>query len=208
MIKRIALLSLFLILTGCIYVPLPFGEGNQLKLGLDGISFVDQDDKEYTVEQNENDDVIILDRMDKDGEKESITIGSNDDEIHIDMFGNDEDSAWHMGEKLELPYEVPENIPLSKDANIYQHMKNEEQTMINYMTEADINEVIQLYESYFRRHSFTDGPEVSEVDLGEGILKSFTAEKEGKTISVTIGSGDSNDGSHNVLISVVTNLTE
>src|SRR5699024_6914243 len=108
-IKRGMLLAgLLILLAGCINIPIPIGDGNTMKIGTDGISFVDEDDNEHKINIDEDNETFSIDGIGEDGEEYNFSFGDDDGNVSFNFSGDGQDSSMVMGENLELPFELPE----------------------------------------------------------------------------------------------------
>src|SRR5699024_10793287 len=105
----------------CINIPIPLGDGNKLKVGLDGISYVDADDTEVKFDLDSDEGTFSIDGVDADGEEFTYEISGDEEDgsIHFGMTGEDgEEYGMEAGENLEIPFAIPEDVPLMDDANV------------------------------------------------------------------------------------------
>lgn len=200
MVKRILLLAgLITLLSGCINIPIPLGDGNKLMVGTDGISFVNDEDTEYSFDLDGDEGSISIDGIGEDGEGFTYSTGEdgNATVTFTDEDGTERQSQ--IGENLELTFELPEGIPLPNNANIYQQMDLGGQMLVNFSTEQPIDELKEFYNSYFSG-SFVGGPIISDTGL-PGYVERFTAATDDYEIVVQI-TGEKGHNESNVTINV------
>lgn len=197
MVKRILILvGLMTVLSGCINIPIPLGDGTKLMVGTDGISFVD-DDQEYKFDIDEDEGTFSLDGV--DGDDFSI---SKDEDGGVSLTITDEDGTTfesQMGDNLDLSFELPEGVPLPDHANIHQQMDLGAQLLVVFTVDQSINEMKEFYSSYFSG-SFADGPIVTDTGL-TGYVEKFIAATDEYEINVQITGQEGKDES-NVAIDI------
>lgn len=125
------------LLAGCIAIPI--GDGNKLKISKDGITITDSEGGEH-----------------------SITVDADEGEVKVEGFGMDEDGELKVGENLDIPETFPKDIPLPKDANIFQASAIPNAVTIFYVTEVSTEEIDKMYEDYFNSGIFTEKPNIVE----------------------------------------------
>lgn len=191
--KRMLLLgSLLLLLAGCINIPI--GEGNKVKIGKDGISLVDKEDTEHTFEIDEENDSFNFETTNKDGDTQGFTLGGGEDgEMRLDILGDDEEYGVVRGDRLDLPFEMPEDIPIDTEANIKQHMKADHHTSVYYETPTHIDEVIDMYESYLDNKTLDEEPSVTDMSFDDATYKTYKAVSGDYYITLSIHSGDQDE---------------
>lgn len=200
MIKRTLLfIGLITILSGCINIPIPLGDGNKLMVGTDGISFVDDEDTEFSIDIDEDGGTFSIDGLGEEGNEVSYSVGEDGNATVTFM---DEDGTEHqsqMGENLELPFNLPEDVPLPNNANIYQYINAQGRMLVNLRTDDSLEQLKALYEPYFTG-SFQSGPVTTDLGMA-GFVEKYIAATNEYEIHVQLTGGD-NDSPSNVTIDI------
>lgn len=202
MIKQgLIFIGILFFLTGCINIPIPIGDGNTLTVGSDGITFTDKDKNEHSLNIDEENETFSIQGVDGDGEEYNVSLDGDDGNFNLNMTGFGEDNDWVMGENLELPFDVPENVPFADDANIYQYARGENNIMVNYFTDNPFDQVDEMYSQYFNSSSFVEEAYKTEASDEEAVFKQFTSSTKMNIVSVTVI-----QGSHEEMINVSINV--
>lgn len=155
--------------TGCFNIPI--GDGNKMKISKEGIKVTDEK-----------------------GDEHSITIDQDEGQMKMTGFGMDEDDdEVTLGQNLDVPKSMPDDIPIPDDANIFQSSDVTESTLIAYEVDTDPNEVDQLYEQYFNSDVFTESPEIAEEQSEGTLLKVYQAPRKDGVVRVQINGYDDNN---------------
>lgn len=187
MIKKALLFTgLIILLSGCVNIPIPLGDGNKLMIGTDGISFVDDEDTEYSFDFDENEGSISIDGMDGDGMTYSVDEDGTATVTFTDEDGMEMQSK--MGENLELPFDLPNNVPLPDDKNIFQYINADGRILVNYRTDQTLEQLKTFYDDYFSG-SFAGGPVTSDLGM-TGYIENYIAATDDYEIHVKIVGGD------------------
>lgn len=193
------LLVSLMFLTACINIPI--GDGNKLKVGKDGVTLTDskgekqkyefsEDRIEVTDEKGESQFEISEDGMkftDEEGKNHTITVDGDEDKIVMEGF-DDEGSevGFSMGEDVELPKDLPNDIPLTKDAQVIMATNSNTEVMVNYLTEEPIENIVLLYDEFYEKTSFEEEPEIVEQNYEEMYTKGYQAVRSDGDITVQI----------------------
>lgn len=156
------MLAIVLLLTGCINIPI--GDGNKMKISKDGITFTDEE-----------------------GGQHSITIDEEEGQVSMKGFGMDgEDEEISVGQNLDIPNSFPTDIPIPDNANIVQASSIQSVTTISFTTTIDIEQIVDLYESYLNSGILVAEPNVMDFQ-GEGsINKMYSGERKDGQLSIVI----------------------
>lgn len=185
------LLLLTLLLTSCLSIPI--GDGNKIKLGKGGATFVDEEGDEYKVDVGD-DEISIRDGksgesitqitedgikfQSEDGEDQEITFTQDGDNIKIEGAGQDETVNFEMGENVALPNRFPKDVPLTQDANITMVSENNKEVWVQYMTKQSAEKINKLYEDYFKSKTFLEEPTIFENRTDDGFIKVFEGKRK------------------------------
>lgn len=194
MIKKTLLsIGLLTLLSGCINIPIPLGDGNKLMVGTDGISFVDDEDTEFSFDFDEDEGSFSIDGFGEEGEEYSYSVGE-DGNATVTFTGEDGvEMQSQMGENLEIPFDLPNNVPLPDDKNIFQYINADGRMLVNLRTEQTLEQLKSLYDAYFAG-SFAGGPISSDLGM-TGFIENYIAATEDYEIHVKIVGGDDNASS-------------
>lgn len=193
MIKQaLLIIGTIFFLTGCIN--LPIGDGNTLKIGKDGITFTDKNNNEHTFNIDEENESFSIQGVDENGEEYNVSLDDDDGNLNFNMSGFGHDSDLVVGENLELPFDLPEDIPFADDANIYQYGNMENYLTINYLTEDSFDQIIEIYDAYFNSSSFIEETHKQEgSDDEEIVVKQFYNSTKDNMIAITVIKGSSDE---------------
>lgn len=140
--KRISMLALVFLLTGCISIPT--GDGGKVKLSKDGLEFED-----------------------RDGEKTSVSVDTDEGGYSMD-FGDG--TSTKLGTNAEIPDAFPKDILLPKNGDLIlsSEMNDDEDTTysISYTVEGDLTKDAEAYKTYLT----DNGYEIQEYILGGEVI--------------------------------------
>src|SRR5699024_3377101 len=190
--QALLLIGTLFFLTGCINIPI--GDGNKLKIGKDGITFTDKNNNEHSFNIDEENESFSIQGVNEDGEEYNVSLDDEDGNVNFNMSGFGHDGDVVIGENLDLPFDLSEDVPFADDANIYQYSYLENHQTVNYLTNHSFDQMIEMYDVYFNSSSFIEETEKYEgADDEEIVIKQFYNATKDNMIAVTVIIGSSDE---------------
>lgn len=184
----IILTLLVFFIAGC---SLPFGDG-KLKISKDGLTVTDEDGEDINIDFNvdEDDGTGGITFTDQDGEEVSIDFNIDEEgeeaEFTISGLGEDEQGSFKIGADLDVPENLPKDIPLPKDLSVHQSLDVPGHVQFSFFTSDEYDKVVDMYHDYFDNNSkFTDVQTISYDSTEEKALQ-YLAQLEDGSILITI----------------------
>lgn len=169
--KWLALLSLPLLLVGCISIPV--GDGEKIKISKDG-----------------------LEMENKDGEKSSISIDEKEGSATIEL---DDGSKVDFGSNTSLPKMLPKDILLPENATILQSVETTTDgrlsSMASFEVEGNALEDVEMYYTYL----IDNGYEVEKLELNNTMFV-YQGSKESESLSYQLIANDEGEPTYTLSI--------
>ena len=180
-LKSALLLALLtVLLVGCISIPI--GDGNKMKIGKDGITFIDEEDGETKISFDDEEISIVT----GDGEEAGKLSFDGEEGLNFNFSGEDEDFNWSMGVDLELPEDLPYNIPIPENGNVIQYGTSGHLTGLSYIIEEDAERIVKLYDDFFAKAKLPGEAEINDYSAEDGVFKNYHVETDDTFIEVII----------------------
>jgi len=193
------LLVTLMLLTACVNIPI--GDGNKIKIGKDGFTITDSEGEqrkvdlsdegiEVTDEKGENRFELSEEGMkltDEDGKDQTFTFDEESEQLVVEGFDDEGgEVGFVMGEDVELPKDLPKDIPLTKDAKVSMATNSNSEVVVGYSTGEAIDEVTALYDGFFNTKNFDENPEIMEQNFEEMYSKNYQGTRADGEITVQI----------------------
>lgn len=193
-------LTSLLLLTACVNIPI--GDGNNLKISKDGVTFTDDEGDQHKLEVSD-DGVKVTDGKtgeekidlsedglsfkDEKGQEQKITFDQDGEQLVMEGFDDKGHAVgMQMGENVELPKDLPKDIPLTKDAKVSMSTNSNREVIVGYATFEDVADVRALYDDYFKKGKFEAEPEILEQSYDEMYSKNYHGIRADGEISVQV----------------------
>lgn len=192
-------LATLMLLTACVNIPI--GDGNKLKVGKEGVTFTDSEGEKQTYEFSDEEIKVTDEKGESrfelsedgmtftndEGKNHTVTVDGDEDKIIMEGFDDEGgEVGFSVGENVELPKDLPDDIPMTKDAQVIMATNSNTEVIVNYVTEEPIDKLVLLYDTFYAENSFVEAPEMVEQNYEEVYSKTYQAVRSDGDITIQI----------------------